>query len=129
MADAVETLKWSLWASKRQNLGDRRCRDNQRESLIRPPDAISFLRIHQPLPRSLRCKGRYHLPTAFGAVKSESRGRHAFGRGLASTLFETGAEDLVVQRILRPARVLVTREDHIKRFDIRVTEAMGQDWW
>jgi hypothetical protein len=35
--------------------------------------------------------GRYRLPTAFGAVKSEWHGWHAFRRGLASTLFEAGA--------------------------------------
>jgi len=68
--------------------------------------------------------GRYHLPEAFGAVKSEWRGWHAFRRGLASTLFQLGAEDLVVQRILRHARVIVTRESYIKQFDSRVTEAM-----
>jgi hypothetical protein len=70
--------------------------------------------------------GRYHLPTAFGAVKSEWRGWHAFRRGLPSTLFETGAADLVVQRILRHARVIVPRESYIKCFDIRVTEAMDE---
>jgi integrase len=78
--------------------------------------------FHSPLV----AYGRYHLPIAFGAVKSEWRGWHAFRRGLASTLFETGAEDLVVQRILRHARVIVTPESYIKRFDIRVTEAMGK---
>jgi integrase len=78
--------------------------------------------FHSPLV----AYGRYHLPAAFGAVKSEWRGWRAFRRGLASTLFETGAEDLVVQRILRHARVIVTRESYIKRIDIRVTEAMGK---
>jgi integrase len=68
--------------------------------------------------------GRYHLPDAFDAVKSEWRGWHAFRRGLASTLFELGAEDVVVQRILRHARVIVTRESYIRRFDRRVEDAM-----
>jgi hypothetical protein len=32
---------------------------------------------------------------------------------------------LVVQRILRHARLIVTSESYLKQFDIRVTEAMG----
>jgi integrase len=68
--------------------------------------------------------GRYHLPDAFREVESEWRGWHAFRRGLASTLFQLGAEDVVVQRILRHARVIVTRESYIRRFDSRVTDAM-----
>lgn len=72
----------------------------------------------------LKALGRYHLPDAFTAVKSQWRGWHAFRRGLASTLFQLGAEDIVVQRILRHARVIVTRESYIKQFDVRVTEAM-----
>ncbi len=75
-------------------------------------------------PSPLVAYGRYHLPTAFRAVKSEWRGWHAFRRGLASTLFQMGAEDLVVQRILRHARVIVTREHYIRQFDAKVLAAM-----
>lgn len=67
---------------------------------------------------------RYHLPRAFRQVESEYRGMHAFRRGLASTLFELGVSDLVVQKILRHARLIVTREHYIKRFDAPVADAM-----
>lgn len=72
----------------------------------------------------LKALGRYHLPDAFTAVKSKWRGWHGFRRGLASTLFSAGAEDLVVQRVLRHSKVIVTREHYIRRFDQRVLDAM-----
>lgn len=73
----------------------------------------------------VKALGRYHLPDAFTAVKSEWHGWHGFRRGLASTLFAAGAEDLVVQRVLRHSKVIVTREHYIRRFDQRVLDAMN----
>jgi integrase len=51
---------------------------------------------------------------------------HAFRRGLASTLFELGCDDLTVQRILRHARVNVTRERYIRLRDPKVEDAMNR---
>jgi hypothetical protein len=49
---------------------------------------------------------------------------HAFRRGLASNLYAMGAQDKVVQRILRHSKPHVTRERYIKVFDRTVLEAV-----
>ena len=51
-------------------------------------------------------------------------GWHGFRRGIASNLYELGANDKIVQRILRHANPHVTRERYIKAFDPAVLEAM-----
>ena len=51
-------------------------------------------------------------------------GWHGFRRGIASNLYALGANDKVVQRILRHSRPHVTRERYIKAFDPAVLEAM-----
>ena len=51
-------------------------------------------------------------------------GWHGFRRGIASNLYALGADDKVVQRILRHAKPHVTKERYIKVFDPAVTEAM-----
>ena len=53
-------------------------------------------------------------------------GWHALRRGLASNLYEIGAPDKVVQRILRHSKPHVTRERYIKVFDRTVLEAVGK---
>ncbi len=60
-------------------------------------------------------KYRTHLPWY---------GWHAFRRGLASNLYALGAQDKVVQRILRHSKPHVTRERYIKVFDRTVLEAV-----
>ena len=52
-------------------------------------------------------------------------GWHAFRRGVASNLFQLGADELTVQRILRHSKVNVTRERYIKVRDERVETAMA----
>jgi hypothetical protein len=47
-----------------------------------------------------------------------------FRRGVASNLYALGADDKVVQRILRHAKPHVTKERYIKVFDPAVLEAM-----
>jgi integrase len=51
-------------------------------------------------------------------------GWHAFRRGLASNLYEMGAPDKVVQRVLRHSKPHVTKERYIKVFDRTVLEAV-----
>lgn len=51
-------------------------------------------------------------------------GWHAFRRGLASNLYAMGAQDKVVQRILRHSKPQDTRERYIKVFDRTVLEAV-----
>jgi integrase len=51
-------------------------------------------------------------------------GWHGFRRGIASSLYALGADDKVVQRVLRHAKPHVTKERYIKVFDPAVLEAM-----
>jgi integrase len=51
-------------------------------------------------------------------------GWHGFRRGIASNLYELGADEKVVQRILRHAKSHVTRDRYIKAFDPAVLAAM-----
>ncbi len=51
-------------------------------------------------------------------------GWHGFRRGIASNLYALGADDKVVQRVLRHAKPHVTKERYIKVFDPAVLEAM-----
>jgi len=61
---------------------------------------------------------------AFRSVDAQWRGFHCFRRGLASTLYELGADDLTVQKVLRHSEVVVTRESCIRVRDERVKSAM-----
>ena len=49
---------------------------------------------------------------------------HGFRRGIASNLNELGANDKLVQRILRHAKPHVTKERYIKDFDPAVLAAI-----
>jgi integrase len=89
----------------------------------------------EPLEREPR--GEYHEDAMFkvnlydmgrATIKplvASWKGWHALRRGLASNLFELGADDLTVMRILRHASVTVTRRHYIKVRDPKVTAAMA----
>jgi integrase len=51
-------------------------------------------------------------------------GWHGFRRGIASNLYELGADEKVVQRVLRHAKAHVTKDRYIKAFDPAVLAAM-----
>jgi integrase len=51
-------------------------------------------------------------------------GWHGFRRGIASNLYELGANEKTVQRILRHAKPHVTKDRYIKAFDPAVPAAM-----
>jgi integrase len=53
------------------------------------------------------------------------KGWHALHRGLASNLFELGADDLTVMIVLRHASVTVTRQHYIKVRAPKMTAAMA----
>jgi integrase len=61
---------------------------------------------------------------AVEAIRLEWYGWHGFRRGIASNLYELGANERVVQRILRHAKPHVTKERYIKAFDPAVLAAM-----
>lgn len=58
------------------------------------------------------------------AIGLEWYGWHGFRRGIASNLYELGADEKVVQRVLRHAKAHVTKERYIKAFDPAVLAAM-----
>lgn len=102
-----------------------------RSSGSREPDGCNGNRLPIRKPR-----GTYHDDAMFkvnlhdmgrATIKplvKEWLGFHALRRGLASNLFELGADDLTVMRILRHASVTVTRRHYIKVRDPKVTAAM-----
>jgi len=51
-------------------------------------------------------------------------GWHGFRRGIASNLYELGADEKVVQRVLRHSKSHVTKDRYIKAFDPSVLAAM-----
>ena len=53
-------------------------------------------------------------------------GWHAFRRGLATTLYDLGVDDLMVQQILRHGDVVVTREHYIKTTSKQSIAAMSK---
>jgi integrase len=53
-------------------------------------------------------------------------GWHGFRRGIASNLYELGADEKIVQRVLRHAKSHVTKDRYIKAFDPAVMAAMKQ---
>jgi len=77
-------------------------------------------------PVDLDHMGRRVVAKAFKSVGVEWKGWHAFRRGLASTLFELGCDDLTVQRILRHQNVGVTRAHYIRVRDPKVEDAMNR---
>ncbi len=51
---------------------------------------------------------------------------HGFRRAIASNLFALGADEKVVQRVLRHAKPHVTKDRYIKVFDAAVLSAMAK---
>ena len=76
------------------------------------------------LPICVDRAGRRVIRRALEAIRLPWYGWHAFRRGLASNLYEIGAQDKVVQRILRHSKPHVTRERYIKVFDRTVLDAV-----
>jgi integrase len=68
--------------------------------------------------------GQNLIRPAVEALRLEWHGWHGFRRGIASNFYELGANDKVVQRILRHAKPHVTKERYIKAFDPAVLAAM-----
>jgi integrase len=58
------------------------------------------------------------------SIGMEWYGWYGFRRGIASNLYELGADEKVVQRILRHAKSHVTKERYIKAFDPAALAAM-----
>jgi hypothetical protein len=68
--------------------------------------------------------GRRVIRPALESLNLPWYGWHAFRRGLASNLYAMGAQDKVVQRLLRHSKPHVTRERYIKVFDRTLLDAV-----
>lgn len=81
------------------------------------PDARMFL-------FKLDDTGRKRITEAFTRAGLKFAGYHSFRRGLASNLFQLGASDVIVQRVLRHGSVQITRASYIKLRDGIMDAAM-----
>jgi len=97
--------------------------DEYRKSVGNPEVGVVF-HSGDGLPISVDRVGRRVVRRELEAIRLPWYGWHAFRRGLASNLYEIGAQDKVVQRILRHSKPHVTRERYIKVFDHTVLEAV-----
>jgi len=97
--------------------------DEYRKSMGNPEVGAVF-HSGDGLPICVDRVGRRVIRRELEAIRLPWYGWHAFRRGLASNLYEIGAQDKVVQRILRHSKPHVTRERYIKVFDRTVLEAV-----
>jgi integrase len=97
--------------------------DAYRKSIGDPETGVVF-HSGDGLPINLDVFKRRVVRPALQAIRVPWYGWHAFRRGLASNLYAMGAQDKVVQRILRHAKPHVTRDCYIKVFDRTLLEAM-----
>jgi integrase len=97
--------------------------DEYRKSVGNPEVGVVF-HSGDGLPISVDRVGRRVVRRELEAIRLPWYGWHAFRRGLASNLYEIGAQDKIVQRILRHSKPHVTRERYIKVFDRTVLEAV-----
>src|SRR5216684_4477877 len=88
------------------------------------PETGTVFHSGDGLPICVDRLGRQVIRRALEAICLRWYGWHAFRRGLASNLYEIGAQDKVVQRILRHSKPHVTRERYIKVFDRTVLDAV-----
>ena len=94
-----------------------------RNSMGNPQTGVIF-HSGDGLPINLDALTRKLIQPQFEAMGIPWYGRHAFRRGLASNLYAIGAQDILVQRILRHSKAHVTRDCYIKVFDRTLLGAM-----
>ena len=99
--------------------------DEYRSSMGSPKAGVVF-HSGDGLPICVDRVGRRVIRRALEDIRLPWYGWHALRRGLASNLYEIGAPDKVVQRILRHSKPHVTGERYIKVFDHTVLEAVGK---
>jgi len=97
--------------------------DEYRRSMGNPEAGVVF-HSGDGLPINIDKVGRRVIHRALEVTHLPWYGWHAFRRGLASNLYAMGAQDKVVQRILRHSKPHVTRERYIKVFDRTLLEAV-----
>jgi len=85
---------------------------------------VWFFHSGDGLPINMDKVGRREIHRALEVTHLPWYGWHAFRRGLASNLYAMGAQDKVVQRLLRHSKPHVTRERYIKIFDRTLLDAV-----
>jgi len=99
--------------------------DEYRRSIGNPETGVVFHSGNR-LPINADKVGRRVIRPTLEAIHLPWYGWHAFRRGLASNLYAMGAQDKVVQRILRHSKPHDTKEHYIKVFDRTVVEAVDK---
>jgi integrase len=99
--------------------------DEYRRSIGSPQVGFVFPSSDGP-PINLDGFTRKVIQPNLAANRLPWHGWHAFRRGFASNLYAMGAQDILVQRILRHAKAHVTRDCYIKVFDGAVIAAMDK---
>jgi integrase len=97
--------------------------DEYRASMLNPTTGVMFHNGHGERMDMDKLAQRVIRP-AIEAIGLPWYGWHGFRRGIASNLYELGANEKIVQRILRHANPHVTKDRYIKAFDPAVLEAM-----
>ncbi len=88
------------------------------------PQAGVIFHSGNGLPINLYAFTRKLIQPELEANRLPWYGWHAFRRGLASNPYATGAQDILVQRVLRRSKAHVTRDCYIKVFDRTLIGAM-----
>jgi len=99
---------------------------NEYRKSMGSPEASVVFHSGDGLPICVDKVGRRVIRRVLETTGLPWYGWHAFRRGLASNLYEIGAQDKVVQRILRHSKPHVTRERYIKVFDRTVLDAVDK---
>ena len=97
--------------------------DEYRMSMHSPSSGVIF-HSGDGRPMAMDRLAQKVIRPAIEAIWLPWYGWHGFRRGIASNLFALGADDKIVQRILRHAKPHVTRERYIKVFEPAVLAAM-----
>jgi hypothetical protein len=97
--------------------------DEYRQSMHNPKSGVIF-HTGYGRPMAMDKLAQNVVRPAIEAIKLPWYGWHGFRRAIASNLYALGADDKVVQRVLRLAKPHVTRERYIKVFDPAVLDAM-----
>jgi integrase len=97
--------------------------EEYRRSVGNPQTGLIF-HSGDGLPINLDALTRKAIQPELEANRIAWYGWHAFRRGLASNLYAMGAQDILVQRVLRHSKAHVTRDCYIKGFDRTLVGAM-----
>ena len=94
-----------------------------RSSMGNPKTGVMF-HLGDGMPMDFDKLAQRVIRPVVEAIGIDWYGWHGFRRGIASNLYELGANEKIVQRVLRHAKPHVTKDRYIKAFDPAVIAAM-----